>query len=189
MSDPEYLLDTSALMALLLNEPGADLVSEILDRSSIHAVNLAEIVRKLVSAGFPIDALIERLSDLNLEVIEKFSTEQAHAMGRIAVEAKRLGLSLGDCVCLTVAEWLGMVAVTTEQRWSELGRISRSSKFARPQRKGWGRRPQNALGSAIGMNKQKPPSHRHPSESAAGLRRLPTYLASAIGRRNGHLQT
>ena len=141
MSDPEYLLDTSALMALLLNEPGADLVSEILDGSSIHAVNLAEIVRKLVSAGFPIDALTERLSDLNLEVIEKFSTEQAHAMGRIAVEAKRLGLSLGDCVCLTVAEWLGMVAVTTEQRWSELGRDIKILQIRPPVEKGLGPAP------------------------------------------------
>jgi PIN domain nuclease of toxin-antitoxin system len=31
-----------------------------------------------------------------------------------------LGLSLGDCVCLTTAAWLGAVAVTADRRWKEL---------------------------------------------------------------------
>lgn len=115
-----HLLDASALLALIFNEPGADRVREVIDDSRIHAVNLAEAMRKLVSLGMPPDKVIARLGELNLEVIEELSVKQVHEIARLAPEAKRLGLSLGDCLCLAVAESSGAVAVTAERRWSEL---------------------------------------------------------------------
>ena len=35
-----------------------------------------------------------------------------------------LGLSLGDCVCLTVAAASGAVAVTADRRWKELDGVT-----------------------------------------------------------------
>lgn len=41
-----HLLDASALLAVLFKEPGAENVLRIIDDSEIHAVNLAETIRK-----------------------------------------------------------------------------------------------------------------------------------------------
>ena len=116
----KYLLDASALLAVIRDEPGADRVLAVLDNSEIHAVNLAEVVRKLVAFGKPVDEVIAYTDALNLEVLEELNVKQVHEVAKLAPEAKRLGLSVRDCVCLVIAEWLGMTAVTAERRWSEI---------------------------------------------------------------------
>lgn len=115
-----HLLDASALLAVIFNETGADMVRELLDDSQIHAVNMAEAVRKLVDRGAPAEEAVSRISMLNLEVLEEFSAEQAYEIGRLAPEAKRLGLSLGDCLCLILAEWHGVSAVTADRDWRKV---------------------------------------------------------------------
>jgi PIN domain nuclease of toxin-antitoxin system len=115
-----HLLDASALLAVMFGEPGADKVRELLDDSRIHAVNLAETVRKLVDYRAPAEEAVSRIATLNLEVVEEFTAEQAYEIGRLAPEAKRLGLSLGDCVCLILAEWHGVTAVTADRDWRKV---------------------------------------------------------------------
>jgi ribonuclease VapC len=115
-----HLLDASALLAAIFNEPGADRVLELFDDSEIHAVNLAEVMGKMVAIGKPVEEVITKIDDLSLDVIEGLGIEQAREIARLTPEARRLGLSLGDCVCLTIAKWMGMTAVTAERRWSEL---------------------------------------------------------------------
>ena len=115
-----HLLDASALLAVIFNEPGSEQVAEILDDCRIHALNLAEAMRKLVSLGKPADEVIAQISALELDVVEHLGMEEVHAIARLAPEARRLGLSLGDCVCLVVAKAEGATAVTAERRWSEL---------------------------------------------------------------------
>jgi ribonuclease VapC len=115
-----HLLDASALLALIFDEPGADRVRELLDDSKIHAVNLAEVVRKMVALGMSAEEVISHIASLNLEVIEGLSATQVYEIARLAAEAKRLGLSVGDCVCLTQAEWYGSAAVTADRTWQEV---------------------------------------------------------------------
>ena len=115
-----YLLDASALLALIFDEPGANRVLDVIDDSRIHALNLAEVMRKLVLIGKPLEEVVAHLDELQLEVIEDLDVKHAHEIARLAPEASRLGLSLGDCVCLVMAELAGMTAVTCERRWSEL---------------------------------------------------------------------
>ena len=57
------VLDASAVLALLQDEPGSDLVEDAIDGGAvISAVNLAEVVTKMVDAG----AAVERAADLVL---------------------------------------------------------------------------------------------------------------------------
>jgi PIN domain nuclease of toxin-antitoxin system len=118
--EPAYLLDASALIALIRNEPGADRVKTVLDYSAIHAVNLAEVVRKTICQGMPATEVHALLEDLNLAVIEELGQAQAYAVGQLAAQNPRAGLSLGDSVCLMAAEWMGLTAVTADRRWSDL---------------------------------------------------------------------
>ncbi len=116
----QFVLDASALLSILLDEPGQNRVNQILDRSQIHAVNLAEVIGRLVRAGMPPEKAVEALGGLYLEVEEEFQTKQAEFCGALLGTRRDLGLSLGDCVCLTMAVSLGAVAVTADRRWKEL---------------------------------------------------------------------
>jgi PIN domain nuclease of toxin-antitoxin system len=115
-----YVLDASALLSMVLDERGGQRVDGILDRSRIHAVNLAEVVGRLVRSGMPAESAVATLRELHLEVEEEFATRQAESCGALLGTRRELGLSLGDCVCLTTAAWLEAVAVTADRRWKEL---------------------------------------------------------------------
>ena len=65
MSDKHYILDASALLAVMLGESGADAVHAVLDRAKIGAVNLSEVVAKLQERGVPDDAIDQSLADLD----------------------------------------------------------------------------------------------------------------------------
>jgi len=48
----ETILDSSAVLAYLRNEPGAPVVAESLGDARVLTVNLAEVVTKLVAEGW-----------------------------------------------------------------------------------------------------------------------------------------
>ena len=116
----QFVLDASALLSIVLDEPGPERVDRILDGSRIHAVNLAEVVGRLVRSGMPAERAVAALHELHLEVEEEFGERQAGFCGALMGTRRDLGLSLGDCVCLTMAAWSGAVAVTADRRWKEL---------------------------------------------------------------------
>ena len=116
----EFVLDASAVLSMLLTESGHDRVKQILDRSRIHAVNLAEVIGRLVRVGMPADKAAAVLRGLYLEVDEEFGIARAECCGTLLGTRRDLGLSLGDCLCLTVAASLGAVAVTADRRWKDL---------------------------------------------------------------------
>ena len=62
----KVVLDASALLCLLNDEPGADRVVDVLTRSIIGTANLAEVVSKLRDRGLPLDEVREALGGLHL---------------------------------------------------------------------------------------------------------------------------
>ena len=115
----KYVLDASALLALLNNEPGAQRVRDILPESVVGAVNLCETAGKLTNAGMKIDDARTSIELLHLEVIS-FDTDLAYKTGALIVETKKLGLSLGDRSCLALGLLLNHTVVTAEHLWSRL---------------------------------------------------------------------
>lgn len=51
----EVLLDASALLALLRDEPGANKVADAIGASHMSSVNYAEVVSHFIHAGMPAD--------------------------------------------------------------------------------------------------------------------------------------
>lgn len=115
----KFVLDASALLALLNNERGADLVKELLPDAMISAVNLAEVVTRLALLGMPGEQIRDTLALLGLN-IEPFQEEQAFCAGMLAAQTHSLGLSLGDRACLTLANVTGATAVTADHIWNDL---------------------------------------------------------------------
>lgn len=115
----KYVLDASALLALLNNEPGAQRVRDILPEAVIGAVNVCETVGKLTDGGMSLNDARTSIELINLEVVP-FDTELAYKAGSLIVETKKLGLSLGDRACLALGLRLNKTVVTAERLWSRL---------------------------------------------------------------------
>jgi ribonuclease VapC len=111
----EYVLDSAAVLALVSLEPGYQRVAELLDRSVISSVNLAETVNKLVQKASA-EEVRELLGPLKLQV-EDWSEDMAHRSAEFTRFNKSHGLSLGDRACLTLAKQLRATAVTSDRAW------------------------------------------------------------------------
>ncbi|MBB4616747.1 PIN domain-containing protein [Sphingomonas abaci] len=98
----KVVLDASALLCLLNDEPGADRVVEVLTRSVMDTTNLAEVVSKLRERGLSLEEVQEALGGLHLDV-RPLSPSQAMTIGDLRPATKPLGLSLGDRACLALA--------------------------------------------------------------------------------------
>ena len=117
MSD--VILDASALLAVLLDEPGGAEVAHRIEGASISSVNLAEVVGRLVDGGAPAATCREVLSALDLRVVP-FDEDAAHAAGALRPLTRRAGLSLGDRACLALAMQLDGTALTADRAWKSL---------------------------------------------------------------------
>lgn len=112
-----FVLDASALLALVLDEPGARNVAAVLPESAMCAVNMAEVVSyfaKLGAGESDITALLKPLPILIIPANEAMS----YAAGMTRRVTMSAGLSLGDRYCLACAASLGSIAVTADQAWT-----------------------------------------------------------------------
>jgi PIN domain nuclease of toxin-antitoxin system len=116
----EVVLDASALIAFLRNEPGADKVAAVLTQSCISAVNLAETFGKLVEYGKALEAVIYQVERLRIPVIP-FDEEQARIAASLWKGTRAVGMSLGDRACLSLALKTSLPALTTENVWDKCG--------------------------------------------------------------------
>lgn len=119
MSEPVYMLDASALLALMLGEPGAEAVHAVLPHARVSTVNLSEVVAKLQERGVPDDVIGASLADLDLGAVP-FDRDQAMRAGFLRTRTSGKGLSLGDRSCLAAAAAANAIAVTTDRKWGEL---------------------------------------------------------------------
>jgi len=117
----EFTLDASAVLALITNEPGADIVAQLLNRAAISAVNLAEVLTVLRRKGVPTGASMARFRLLRLPV-RSWNEDLAVASERFAHLTDR-GLSLGDRACITEAVCSDTRIVTADRTWQTLPEI------------------------------------------------------------------
>lgn len=112
----EVVLDASALLALLNDEPGAAKVAEILGEARMSSVNLAEVVSHFIHAGMPAAEVDAMLHPLPVEIV---AADQglAHIAGRLRAVTASAGLSLGDRFCLALAKRDGLPAMTADKQW------------------------------------------------------------------------
>ena len=132
MKGPKHLLDASALLALLLREPGYEAVMRVLDDCGIHGLNLAEVIRRMTILGATEEEIEGILEDMDLVVDDDFGVAQAKDVGFMATGAKKHKLSLADCVCLTTARKTGQTVVTADRKWSEIPNLELSITQIRP---------------------------------------------------------
>jgi ribonuclease VapC len=115
----DVVLDASALLAVLRAEPGAERVEPRLEGVRIGAVNLSEVVAKLIDDGVPEAEIRRAIGRLELDVHD-FDARHAYLAGLLREGTRGLGLSLGDRACLALAQSLDAPALTADRSWSRL---------------------------------------------------------------------
>jgi len=110
------VLDSSAILCILNDEPGAELVDAILDDAIVSTVNYAEVVAKLVERGSTATQAQSALRSIALTTVD-FDILLARRTGTLRAETRKRGLSLGDRACLALAEREGVPAVTGDRSW------------------------------------------------------------------------
>ena len=113
------VLDASALLAYLQDEPGGEQVREVLAHSVMSTVNWAEVIGKARDDGVDTRGLCEDLSSLGL-ALEPFSAAQAETAGQLRERTRRFGLSLGDRACLALGSDRGETVYTADRAWLRL---------------------------------------------------------------------
>jgi len=113
------VLESSAVLAFLFNEPGGGQVQELFRTGMVSAVNVTEIVAKQIDKGLAPDLAERRCDGLNLEVMP-FDHELARLAGKLQADTKHKGLSLGDRACLALAILTERTAVTADRNWAGL---------------------------------------------------------------------
>ena len=119
------VLDASAFLAYLRDEPGAEIVENaLIDGCYISIINWVEVLSKVVDLGESPEEIIKRLRDEgllenSLEIIA-CNEEDAITIAKFRPLTKSAGLSLGDRACLALGKRLNLPVLTADKVWSSL---------------------------------------------------------------------
>ena len=115
------VLDASAVLTYLHDEPGAEMVEEALSTKVCHvsAANQAEVITKMLDKGMSPDSASAILAELGYEVLN-VTPADGQAAGHLRAATRPLGLSLGDRICLALGHRMQATILTADRPWLQL---------------------------------------------------------------------
>lgn len=111
------VLDASAVLALLLAEPGEQKVAAaILAGARMTTVNFCEVATRYARAGAT-EAELRGLLDRLPVALIAVDADLALRAALLSTPTREAGLSLGDRICLALAQREGVPALTADRAW------------------------------------------------------------------------
>jgi PIN domain nuclease of toxin-antitoxin system len=112
------VLDASALLALLLEEPGGDQVSDALRGAVISAINWAEVLQVMTLKGGDSQGLRSEMEQRGL-TFAQLVPDDATEIAELYPPTRRT-LSLADGAYVVLARRLGLPVLTGDRVWADL---------------------------------------------------------------------
>ena len=117
---PRAVLDASATLAVILEEPGAEAVADALrSGAAMSAVNVAEVAARLRQDEWTEPEVALVFDTLGIEVLP-FDREAALLSGALRPMTRRLGLGLGDRACLAAGSIASCPVLTSDRIWMKI---------------------------------------------------------------------
>ena len=113
------VFDSSALLAITFSEDGATVARRAMGGAVMSAVNVAEVITRLIDRGASPEQARRVLSRFGL-TIRPFDESLALAAGSLRAATRYLRLSLGDRACLALAIRERAQVVTADRAWASL---------------------------------------------------------------------
>jgi PIN domain nuclease of toxin-antitoxin system len=115
----KVVLDSSAILAYLRREPGADTLAGLLPNAAVSTVNIAEVLGRLIGLGHSLEDARRAVDILSMRHVPLDEALAADTAALLPI-TKRFGLSLGDRACLALALSEGLPVLTSDQAWAPL---------------------------------------------------------------------
>ena len=113
------VLDASALLAFLHDEPGGEHVSPVLEGARVSAVNWSEVLQKSLQQGVDVAGMRQEFTGVGVS-FEPFTPKQAETAAWLWSHTRNHGLSLADRACLALAMDQGLPVITADRVWAQL---------------------------------------------------------------------
>lgn len=113
------VVDSSVVLAFLLGEPGGDILTRDDGPFLLSTVNLAEVLTKVVERKLSADDVMLVLRRLPIDYVDH-DRNDARRAADLRLATAKLGRSLGDRVCLAVAQRFGVPVLTADSAWATL---------------------------------------------------------------------
>lgn len=116
----KLILDASALLAWLQDEPGAASVEDSLPEAAISSINWSEVWQKALAHGVEVAGLRADLEALGLRIVP-FDALDAEEAARLWSAGH--GLSLADRACLALGLRYQLPVWTADRAWESAGAV------------------------------------------------------------------
>lgn len=113
------ILDASALLALIQEETGAEIIKPLLKFSVISVVNVTETLSVLQRTNISPEEGLTLITDI-ITTIVPFDLEQAEQVAKLHPLVQPQGLSLADRACIALGIKLQIPIYTADRIWSDL---------------------------------------------------------------------
>lgn len=125
-AERKVVLDASALLAWVLHERGSVVVDQLLPMAVVPAPNLVEVLYRAVERGHRLPVADLHLAIVEMGVsVEPMTEADADRAAQLLAESRARRskpadpcLSLGDGLCLAVAERLQLTVTGGDQHWA-----------------------------------------------------------------------
>jgi PIN domain nuclease of toxin-antitoxin system len=114
-----FVLDSSAVMAVMFGETGQEEVVATLPGALLSTVNLSETIAKLVVRGVTAQDAENAIKRLGVACVD-FSAVHARIAGDLLPLTKPAGLSLGDRACLALGIESRAEILTADRVWAKI---------------------------------------------------------------------
>jgi ribonuclease VapC len=114
-----FVLDASAVLAVLFEEAGREAVLAHGQGGTISAVNMAEVLTRAADKDVPELIRAAIVGGMALNVVA-FDAEAATAAADLRGQTRQWGLSLGDRACLALGQKLRLPVLTGDRAWAEI---------------------------------------------------------------------